>query len=1090
MTGISASSLPLERNAVMKKILLLVLTTLSVCGASLATETSATKVVTSPTPIAVWRDFNCLTSNGYTITKKSCTVNDDGSLSIGTGGLTISGWDTSKKEISIALEVSGLESYSGKLVTYSLTKNASTSKISLHWEKPEADAEAGILSQRWNLVDSTATDNYGRVSYTPNASGRDVFMFTTDATNANGNNGPYGTKTWLPDNTEVLMEKDGLRATVTNITEIRIGAYQDSTDDHSMTGLKIHAIYLYETQESGFTTIPRNVYHREVNGTEGWTQTVDVDGSTTGAWKIKDTTVSAPVEKTDDEGADVFVSVKNVATLTDVNATLSTFVVNSESDSTETSKSLKLIGSKLKADTTVINVDVDISDLETVSLGAVTMASGATLKIDASQVTGDITIPVGVTLEVVNEDESTTAEITHKITNHGTLITDGKVTLSGENVSDGTLTVRTGVLTLATAESGLGGTVTVEKDAELINSSAWTTIVEGDKVLNAHIKGKLNMGATAWNFVTENASLNLYAGATVTGTTGDSRKLFNFNNGKLNVYDNVDVDEKSVSITVTESETASEMVHFEQDLTITFVDSEVVTLTVDGALSDYNNEGEATQAKKLTVAGTGTLVLSGTSRYTGGTEIPGGVKIVIGSASALGSGAVTGEGTVYLSAGATINDACFKNSTAWTGTFVYTGTLNDDTNAVQMNTWGNANSTLAFEGATGYFANNTQTVNIGFVELIGENALTINNGYSSNGVASFGKLKGAGTLKNSGSGGAANATHRILFTDAKDFSGAIALDGYGRRIGIGVGASDIGDDGGTITIGPNATIRSTKTWTTKNGIVFKPGATIDATEGALTVTGNVTFGETLKVKASAEDSVILKKTDASAENVTLPTGVTTATIVQTVDGVKVPYTVTNLEPTIGTGQIELVLKDGSSSVKPDAAAQAVIATAASDAGITELTEVKVVSAADPSKVYDASAADAVTLFTNVEPVVTVDGDDATKGTATIKYDFGVERMTIAKGTDNNSYVVLLARVKNDSDNSTADFNTGTNLVVDGVDVATDHGLSLKTLWDGAYYDASANEGVGANKPGYALIAIALGDLNATHKLKIKASKTF
>ena len=292
---------------------------------------------------------------------------------------------------------------------------------------------------------------------------------------------------------------------------------------------------------------------------------------------------------------------------------------------------------------------------------------------------------------------------------------------------------------------------------------------------------------------------------------------------------------------------------------------------------NFSNGGNAINVR-------GTLnVLSGEVTFNAGNEsVNGTVNISEGATFVAttqifgSSGAVTGAGKLVVNGYPSNADA--RNSLSspeWTGTYVNTA----DNTLADNNNWlgavGNTNSVVEFTGASSGFLAKAGSMNA-VLKVTG--SITFNNGFSDGGGYTFnGALLGDGTLATSG-----NQTDVLKFLgETKDFAGTITVDG-GHCIAFG-GQADTANNSqaGKIVIaaGKTANIAAGKTWTAVNGIevsgtiggegtigstlILADGATIDVTDGALVVNGDVTIA------------------DGATVNVTLPTAATAGTTVLT-----------------------------------------------------------------------------------------------------------------------------------------------------------------------------------------------------------------
>lgn len=179
-----------------------------------------------------------------------------------------------------------------------------------------------------------------------------------------------------------------------------------------------------------------------------------------------------------------------------------------------------------------------------------------------------------------------------------------------------------------------------------------------------------------------------------------------------------------------------------------------------------------------TVTGTGYFQVKTSTTFNGNVTIPGGSLIKVNSWTYnLGNNAsLYGAGTLKFDAVApsTSMKTALQDKDKWTGVCeIYNKSIND----INANNYGNVNSTVRYNGVTGYSAFSTgNTLAVGNVKCIdiGANGLTYNNGFSSNnfGYTYACALTGTGTITfGSTYGGSGTYT----FTgDASAFAGTIS----------------------------------------------------------------------------------------------------------------------------------------------------------------------------------------------------------------------------------------------------------------------------------------------------------------------------
>ena len=198
-------------------------------------------------PVATWTDFNTLTSGNYTITTDTaCTVNADGSVTLGGAGLSYafkSGDGMyANKFTTVVMDVT-LPDTEGTLLTLGLATN----KIQV------------------NSTGSTLTTSYdqGGVRQTGTcAAGR-----TTIAVTYSGSQGTHVYKDG------VLIITDGdLKWSGQDLAKLTIGAYDDGTIP--LTGTILHSMKIYaaklSAEEVAFPSLAWMVPFNGANTTTGW----------------------------------------------------------------------------------------------------------------------------------------------------------------------------------------------------------------------------------------------------------------------------------------------------------------------------------------------------------------------------------------------------------------------------------------------------------------------------------------------------------------------------------------------------------------------------------------------------------------------------------------------------------------------------------------------------------------------------------------------------------------------------------------------------------------------------------------------------
>lgn len=174
-------------------------------------------------PVATWTDFNTLTSGEYTLTKDaSCTVNTDGSITLGGAGLTL---PVGGNQVTVVMEVSGVPTESGITVA----------SVQMNGSYVSLKSSGTQLVQSWNNG-----GNYGTFDWT--SAKRQTIVLGTMQSN------PSGTTTWI-DGVQKAT-RDNLMTTVGSLEKVYIGSYNGTTTG-SAAGMIVHRLRLYGTKLSG-----------------------------------------------------------------------------------------------------------------------------------------------------------------------------------------------------------------------------------------------------------------------------------------------------------------------------------------------------------------------------------------------------------------------------------------------------------------------------------------------------------------------------------------------------------------------------------------------------------------------------------------------------------------------------------------------------------------------------------------------------------------------------------------------------------------------------------------------------------------------
>ena len=174
-------------------------------------------------PVATWTDFRNPNSGEYTLTKDpSCTVNTDGSITLGGAGLTL---PVSGNQVTVVMEVSGVPTESGITVV----------SIMMGGQYVSLKSNGTQLIQSWNNG-----GDYGTFDWTP--TNRQTIVLGTMQSNSSG------TTTWI--DSVQKATRDNLMTTVGSLENVYIGSY-DGTTTGSAAGMIVHSLRLYSTKLSG-----------------------------------------------------------------------------------------------------------------------------------------------------------------------------------------------------------------------------------------------------------------------------------------------------------------------------------------------------------------------------------------------------------------------------------------------------------------------------------------------------------------------------------------------------------------------------------------------------------------------------------------------------------------------------------------------------------------------------------------------------------------------------------------------------------------------------------------------------------------------
>lgn len=180
--------------------------------------------------------------------------------------------------------------------------------------------------------------------------------------------------------------------------------------------------------------------------------------------------------------------------------------------------------------------------------------------------------------------------------------------------------------------------------------------------------------------------------------------------------------------------------------------------------------------------------------------------------------------------------SALTDSSLWNGTVVFSGYVASGEN---LSDYGNTESTVRLNGVAGWLATGNAFNPV--VELVDDGttpALDWNNG-STGAKDTIKKLKGTGTFKTSGTGGAAE---RVIINDIDDFTGSFDLSL--KRIAVGENEPTTSNNGSiSVNSGKSVTVHGGSTWKASGGFYFGGSQTITvngALNGAISADGTDT----------------------------------------------------------------------------------------------------------------------------------------------------------------------------------------------------------------------------------------------------------
>ncbi|MGN0886201.1 MAG: beta strand repeat-containing protein [Candidatus Spyradenecus sp.] len=685
--------------------------------------------------------------------------------------------------------------------------------------------------------------------------------------------------------------------------------------------------------------------------------------------------------------------------------------------------------------------------------GAVNVKNGG-LTLDASAATAEA--PTAVANPIAVGLDSGTA---------GTLTAKGFLTLSNASntvKATGTLAIASGTTVLTTAGSagGIKGKLAIASGATLQCGIDDAPDYNGSP--SFEIAGTLEITGTARWSIPSGATVTLHEGALLKGTgpeSGSNYAFDFFDGGAITADGNA-----TIEATVGAHKAG-------QTLTLTQTAETMTTIT-----------GEVRNSTTLKAAGTGTVVYApaaGVAATSSPLVVDTGATLQLLPAAAFTlNGTVTGAGTLMVG-----------NGTAATAV-----TLAVAGNGANVTVSPKASLTVATgagsEDANKSFADGKTVTNNG--------TLTLTSGYGYFNIAGTGKTVVPGSDFLFGIGGAsaetpfsnglevpASANFRIrpwnrnwtlIAMGTAAVNGSVSVDGGDHTVTLQIAADTTLTGSSTFAIpvafenAATATMASDATFTFSNAltvpknvtlpgtvtlgenavlsgagelsgtVTLSAGVIINATEstasGYLKLTGTVTLGDTLKVRAAKLTNVLDVPTAAGldlakvslTDDSTVPTGAKLMTSVFTTESTSVTTLKFFVPPMVPEAPAESPREaDVDTQI-----AQAAETYAGWGMVISEVTAITG-TGSDGTGTREINGA---SLFENVLTLApaAVKDDGTYTATATVAYDFGLSAMTVKSaqlGSDTaaRNYVVLCAKVSNGTDtgDSAADYGTTTTV---------------------------------------------------------------
>lgn len=440
------------------------------------------------------------------------------------------------------------------------------------------------------------------------------------------------------------------------------------------------------------------------------------------------------------------------------------FMVNE--DATMTVDNTLTLGSIYVKGTAGKTLTIKSASSNNISIANMLVSSGVKLDLQSGiSISAGIEVESDATMGITISEDKTISSIISG--NGGVEISSSDTstprvaTFSGANTFKGGLTVNQGITAKTTTSTGFGSytsgaaldalsTITIKDGAAIdikgTQNYCYRYIISGTGVNNSG--AMYNSGSEIGTGARQASSITLTGDATINcaATWGLLANGYGDTKLELNGY------------TLTKTGNAALL------LVSTSKDANTSgTLVIaEGSLQTYSS--------KTCNLPTYDLIIQDGASYTEGADltvnhirIPAGVAV-----SRVSTTTYDGAGTITLG-GAISNPASNKYLDSWTGTAKLTGTLTN----VDLNKLGNANSTVEFNGASGYLLTGTNTTISTNIKLTDPtsttNAFSSNNG-NGNDVRTFaGKVSGTGTMARTAAG-----THQkfVFSGDVSEWTGA------------------------------------------------------------------------------------------------------------------------------------------------------------------------------------------------------------------------------------------------------------------------------------------------------------------------------